>query len=175
MPITITQETKQDHKEVFELITLAFKSEQHSDDQEQFLVERLRSSKAFIAELSMVAKLDNTIVGHILLTKININNKTQSFESLALAPASVLPKYQGQGIGGKLILSAHKKALSLGFNSIILLGHQNYYPKFGYKQLDGFGITLPFDVPKENCMAIELVKDSLKEVSGMVEYAKEFG
>ncbi len=87
---------------------------------------------------------------------------------------AVLPNYQGNGIGGHLIEFAHKKARELGFESIILLGHPTYYPKFGYRKASDFDIKLPFDVPVENCMAIELVEDALKNVNGMVEYPKEF-
>jgi predicted N-acetyltransferase YhbS len=174
MKINIRQENKKDHQAVFNLIEKAFKREVYSDHQEQFLVKRLRKSTAFIPELSLVAEIDNQIVGHILLTKIKIKNNQHTFRSLALAPISILPEYQNQGFGGKLIEFAHKKAKSLGYGSVILLGHKGYYPKFGYQQADMFGITLPFDVPKENCMAIELIKNGLKDVYGMVVYPKEF-
>lgn len=73
-----------------------------------------------------------------------------------------------------LIQEAHKKAKELGHHSIVLLGHEQYYPNFGYKQADSFGIELPFDVPKEYCMAIELTENALDGVSGTVEYPKEF-
>jgi len=109
----------------------------------------------------LVAEIDNEIVGHILLTKIKIRNDQNQYNSLALAPVSVLPKHQKKRIGGKLIIESHTIALKLGYNSIILLGHQVYYPKFGYKQAQKFGIKLPFKVLKENCMAIELTKNSL--------------
>ena len=62
----------------------------------------------------------------------------------------------------------------MNFASIVLLGHPKYYPKFGYVQADKFGINLPFDVPTELCMVIELSKNGLKDVSGTVEYPKEF-
>ena len=71
-------------------------------------------------------------------------------------------------------LSDHKRAKELGYKSVVLLGHEKYYPRFGYSQADRFGIELPFDVPKENCMAIELTKNGLEGVSGVVEYSKEF-
>lgn len=170
----IRQENKNDYKKVFNLIEKAFRKEEFTDHKEQFLVERLRKSDAFIPELSLVAEIDKEIVGHILLTKIKIRAKTNEFNSLALAPVSVLPEFQGRGIGGKLIVEAHKIAKVLGHKSIILLGHEKYYPKFGYKQADKFGIELPFDVPKENCMAIELIETGLSGVSGMVEYPNEF-
>jgi predicted N-acetyltransferase YhbS len=170
----IRQEKEKDLKDVFCLIEKAFKKEQFSDGQEQFLVERLRKSTAFIPELSLVAEVEGEIVGHILLTKLKIKNETNEFDSLALAPVSVLPEFQGKGIGGELIMKAHSKAKELGHKSVVLLGHANYYPRFGYEQANKFGIELPFDVPKENCMVIELKENGLKGVRGMVEYPKEF-
>ena len=174
MKLTIRKEESKDFETVFNLIEKAFESEQMSDHKEQFLVQRLRKSDAFIPELSMIAESENKIVGHILLTKLKIKNGQKQFDSLALAPVSVLPEYQGKGIGGKLILESHKKAKELRYKSIVLLGHDKYYPRFGYEQADKYGIELPFEVPKENCMIIELVENGLKGVSGMVEYPKEF-
>ncbi len=174
MNITIRQEQSRDFNQVFNLIKSAFKNEKYSDHSEHLLVERLRDSDAFIPELSLVAEFNAKIVGHILLSKIKIRNKKQEFESLALAPVSVLPDFQGKEIGGKLIIKAHEVAKQLGNESVILLGHAKYYPRFGYRQLDKFGISLPFEVPKENCMAVELTEGALKNVSGTVEYPKEF-
>ncbi|MCA0931340.1 N-acetyltransferase [Lutimonas saemankumensis] len=172
--MTIRQETPADYKDVFNLIEKAFRSEQHSDHKEQFLVERLRKSDAFIPELSLVAEVDGKIVGHILLTKLKIKNPVDSFDSLALAPVSVLPEFQGIGIGGKLIAESHKRAKELGHKSIVLLGHASYYPKFGYQRADKYEIELPFKVPKENCMVIELVENGLNGLSGIVEYPEAF-
>lgn len=174
MEIILRQETFADHHHVFSIIEEAFKTEPFSDFTEQFLVERLRKSAAFIPELSIVAVNNDEVVGHILITNIKINSDSKSFDSLALAPVSVLPIYQNKGIGGLLILQAHKRAVELGYTSIVLLGHEKYYPRFGYERASKFAITLPFDVPDENCMAIELVKAGLKGVTGMVEYPKEF-
>ncbi len=172
--MTIRQEIDKDFKNVFNLIEKAFRTEVYSDHKEQYLVERLRNSEAFIPELSIVAEIDGKIVGHILVTKLKIKGKFNEFDSLALAPISVLPEFQGKGIGGKLILESHKKAKELGHKSIVLFGHEKYYPKFGYKQADKFGIELPFKVPKENCMVIELIENGLNGISGIVEYPKEF-
>ena len=174
MKLTIRKEKPEDFKTVFNLIEKAFENEQMSDHKEQFLVKRLRKSNAFVPELSMVAETENKIVGHIMLTKIKIKNKSNEFDSLALAPVSVLPEFQGKGIGGKLIVESHKRAKELGHKSIVLLGHENYYPRFGYEQADKYGIELPFEVPKENCMVIELIENGLKGVNGIVAYPKEF-
>lgn len=174
MSIRIRKETPEDFRKVFSLIQLAFSDEVLSDHQEQFLVERLRNSQAFEPELSLVAELDQEIVGYILLTKIKIKNNQQKNTFLAMAPVAVLPHYQGKGIGSQLILTAHNRAKNLGYTAIVVLGHDKYYPKFGYQLAENFGITLPFEVPRENCMIIELVPNSLKGVYGEVEYAKEF-
>jgi len=174
MEIRIREEKSGDYNVVFDLIEKAFRSEPYSDHKEQFLVERLRKSKAFVSEFSLVAELENKIVGYILLTKLTIRNDREVFDSLALAPVAVDPEYQGCGIGGMLIQQAHIAAKRKGYKSIVLLGHEDYYPKFGYQQADRFGIELPFDVPKANCMAIELVDGGLKGVSGIVEYPEEF-
>ncbi|OSY89508.1 GCN5 family acetyltransferase [Tenacibaculum holothuriorum] len=174
MNILIRQENKTDYTSVFNLIEQAFKTVPFSDHKEHFLVERLRKSTSYIPELSLVATYNETVIGHILLTKIKIINEKTEFNSLALAPVSVLPEYHKKGIGSLLIKKAHEIAKELRHQSIILIGHEDYYPKFGYKQLHTFNIKLPFDVPKENAMAIELVNDSLKNISGTVVYPKEF-
>lgn len=174
MDIQLRQEQPGDFQRVSEIIEAAFKNEPHSDHSEHVLVERLRISDAFIPELSIVAETLNQVVGHILVTRININNQDVSFESLALAPVSVDPEMQGRGIGGLLIKEVHSIAKSLGYGSIVLLGHTDYYPRFGYKRASKFGITLPFDVPDENVMVVELRDGALNGVSGIVEYAKEF-
>jgi predicted N-acetyltransferase YhbS len=174
MALKLRQESSEDFEKVFRIIESAFKNEAYSDNKEQFLVKKLRSSDAFIPELSIVAEDDGKIVGHILLTKIKIKNDQRAFESLALAPVSVMPIYQKKGIGGQLIKEAHKIAKVLGYKSIVLLGHETYYPKFGYELARNYDIKIPFDAADENCMVIELVKDGLKGVNGVVEYAEEF-
>ncbi|MDQ8013963.1 MAG: N-acetyltransferase [Flavobacterium nitrogenifigens] len=174
MEIILRQENKNDFESVFHLIEKAFEKEEYSDHKEQFLVERLRKSDAFIPELSIVAEIDNEIVGHILFTKLQIKNESETFPSLALAPVSVLPEFQGKGIGSKLILHGHEIAKSLGYKSVILLGHQDYYPRFGYELCKKYKIKMPFDVPAENCMVIALVEDGLKGISGEVVYPSAF-
>ncbi len=174
MNVNIRQEEKSDYQDVFDLINEAFSQEKFSDQSEQFLVERLRNSDAFIPELSLVAEKGNEIVGHIMLSKIQIENEFNSYDSLALAPVSVMPRYQKMGIGALLIKRSHEIARELGYKSIILIGHAKYYPRFGYKPAKEFKINLPFDAPDENCMAIELVEDGLKGVNGIVEYPPEF-
>lgn len=100
--------------------------------------------------------------------------ENKSVSSLGLAPVSVLPEYQKQGVGSALIREAHKRAVKLGYDSVVLLGHKDYYPKFAYKRAIDFGIEFPFDVSHEYCMAIELRPETLKNVRGMIKYALPF-
>lgn len=168
--IEIRQENRKDYEEVYKLVKTAFKTAEHSDGNEQDLVVALRNSDSFISELSLVAVKDNKIVGYILFTKIEIGNH----EELALAPLAVLPEYQKQGIGSQLIEQGHKIAKQLGYHYSIVLGSENYYPKFGYIPAIQYGIQAPFDVASENFMAVKL-NDIGIEIQGVIQYAKEFG
>ena len=174
MSLLIRQETTADHKQVEAIIKAAFASEPISDKTEHLLVARLRKSDAFIPELSLVAELDGQIVGHIILTKIIIKEGAVEHSSLALAPVSVHPDFQNKGIGGKLIKESHRIAQQVGYQSIVLLGHADYYPRFGYELTEKYNIRLPFDAPKECCMVISLQSDGLDGVSGEVVYPKAF-
>lgn len=87
---------------------------------------------------------------------------------------AVRPQFQEKGIGGQLINEGFKTARGLKFKSIIVLGHEHYYPKFGFEPAGKWNIKAPFDVPSNAFMAIELEQDGLKNISGTVIYPKEF-
>jgi predicted N-acetyltransferase YhbS len=170
MNLEIRQETEADFAEVYELNRTAF-----DQDTEAKLVGLLRKSNAFIPALSLVAIVDNNVVGHILFTKIIITDDNGSEnDSLALAPMTVRPDLQKRGIGRQLILQGLNKAKELGHKSVIVLGHEHYYPKFGFVPADKWKITSPYDVPANVFMGIELINDGLKGVTGTVKYPKEF-
>lgn len=170
MDILIRQEQEKDIDAVYQVVKSAFETMPQADGDEQDLVNRLRKSEAFIPELSLVAECDGKIIGHILFTKMKIGGQP----SLALAPVAVLPEYQNQGIGGKLIMEGHRLARELGYGPVIVVGHPAYYPRFGYKPASRWNITAPFEVPDEAFMALELLEGGLKDVSGEIEYVKEF-
>jgi len=166
----IRQECEADYDSVFEVVKSAFETMEVASGDEQDLVNRLRKSTVFVPELSLVAEHDGNILGHIMFTKMKVG----THPALALAPVAVLPKYQKQGIGAKLIVEGHRIARELGHSVVILVGHPDYYPRFGYKPAGEYNIQAPFDVPVDAFMVMELREGGLKEVSGMIEFAPEF-
>lgn len=158
------------------VVKRAFENAEQSDKREHHLVARLRRSDAFVPQLSLVAvkEEDEQIVGHILLTEIKIINEGKATTSLALAPVSVLPAEQNRGIGKLLIEQALKEAATLGYGSVVVLGHPGYYPKFGFTKASFWKIKAPFEVPDDAFMAMALQEKALDQVSGVVEYPEVF-
>ena len=160
---------------ILSVVKNAFENMVYSDQSEEALVKCLVSSTSFVPSLSIVAEHKNAIVGHILLTRITIeDNKGNSVPSLALAPLAVEPIFHRKGIGTQLIKHAHSKALNLGYQSIIVVGDANYYTRFGYHSILEFNVELPFDVSKEHCLILELIPGILDNISGVAKYAKCF-
>ncbi|MBK5721924.1 N-acetyltransferase [Dysgonomonas sp. Marseille-P4677] len=167
--IEIRQEQACDYPMVYDVNLKAFKRKA-----EARLTDRLRLSDAFIPELSLVAIVDKTVVGHILFTKISIDDDGLQSESLSLAPMAVLPEMQSKGVGSRLVDYGLDRARSLGYKSVIVIGHAKYYSRFGFEPTSKWQIKAPFHVPANAFMAIELVENSLSGIKGIVKYAKEF-
>jgi len=167
-PLTIRQETPADHTAVYDLTKTAFAEMEHADGDEQDMVERLRKRDGFLPALSLVAELDGEIVGHIIFTELKIGDHA----GVVLGPVSVLPAHMRQGIGGALIQRGHAVAKSLGFPLSVLVGHADYYPRFGYEPIAPHGITFPVDAPAE-CMMVKFLDESGKSVQGMAKFPAE--
>lgn len=166
----IRQEVQNDYEGVYKLITDAFATAEHADGNEQDLVVDLRKGDGFIPELSLVAEIDGELAGHIMFTRATVGND----EVLVLAPLSVKPKFQKQGIGTALISEGHRIAKELGYQYSLVLGSELYYPKTGYIPAEQLGIDVPQGIPSDNFMAIKL-QENAKAISGAVTYSKEFG
>ena len=170
----IRSEQHKDYKQVERVVRRAFEASGQPYHHEHALVGRLRSSVAFVPALSLVAEKDGQVVGHVLFTRIQIGNDSTAVESLALAPVSVLPEYQNQGIGSRLIETGLERARELGFASVVMPGHSTYYPRFGFEPAERYGVRAPFKVAPENFMIVSLRAGALANVQGMVRYAPEF-
>lgn len=169
LKVDIRLEDASDFPAVYNVNSCAFKR-----ITEARLVDRLRLSEAFIPELSLVAVGEGKVVGYILFTRIEIIDGEKRTPSLALAPMAVHPDMQKKGIGTLLIRHGLDKARELGYGSVVVLGHAEYYPQYGFEPTTKWNIKAPFHVPENSFLAIELIKDALADVKGMVRYSKEF-
>lgn len=170
MKIYIREETIDDYDIVYNLIDEAFKTAVHADGNEASLVQSLRLNKDyFIKELSLVAIVDNSIVGHILFTKVHIGDNV----ALALAPVSVKLEYRHKGVARALIQAGHNTAKDLGYEYIVVLGDPKFYSKFMYKPSQDFNIEPLYGIPSEYYLVLKL-KDDAQKIKGRVKYAPEF-
>lgn len=140
-------------------------------DDEADLVDALRDDPAWIDGLSTVATTDDgTVVGHALLTRCHIGDTP----ALCLAPCSVRPDHQRRGAGGAAIRAALELARDRGEKFVVVLGHPDYYPRFGFERASLHGITLSVEVPDESLLALSL-DGSTPLPAGRVRYAAPFG
>ena len=107
------------------------------------LVDRIRASDRAVAGLSLVADLDGRVVGHILLSYVDLHGGSTITDVLLLAPLAVLPPHQGQGIGGRLIRGALDEAEAREEPLVLVQGHPSYYPRFGFERARPLGIEPP--------------------------------
>ena len=172
--VHIRLEERRDHKAIFELIRAAFAEEPHSDKREHILVENLREKGSNIPELCLVAEQDGKVVGHLFTCKVGIRSPHNLFDALAIAPVTVLPGHQRSGIGSALIEVAISKAKSRGHLRMVLVGHEDYYPRFGFELATDHGVEFPFELPRENGFILGLNPGALRGVEGVVQYPKDF-
>jgi putative acetyltransferase len=167
----IRTETNSDFDDVFQLNYQAFGNR----EDESRLIERIRSSEQFIPELSIVAEIDNEIVGHVLLSKAIVRERDKEATVIVLAPIAVKPEFQKQGIGSKLIEEGIRRCKALGYGIVMLIGHPSYYPRLGFQPARKHGLELKqFEVSDEVFMVYEVEDGKLEEISGELLYPAAF-
>jgi putative acetyltransferase len=172
-------ETPQDYPAVYEVNQSAFGRHAEAD-----LVEELR--KAAQPTLSLVAEQDGQVVGHIFFSPVTVKSPAGDWTGMGLGPMAVAPAWQGQGIGAQLVqrgLQACRDAgrdagreagHEAGWEVVVVLGHSEFYPRFGFKISRPLGITCSFPVPDEAFMVAELQPRALGGRSGVVHYHPAF-
>ena len=167
--LIVREERAEDIEAVRKLNESAFDTRSEAD-----LVDSLRERGN--AVLSLVAVLDGAVVGHILFSRIELEcSTTPPVMPLGLAPMAVDPKFHRQGIGSRLVEVGLVECHRLGSEVLVVLGHPDFYPRFGFTPASKFDIRSVYDVPDEVFMALELREGALDNCSGVARYAEEFG
>jgi putative acetyltransferase len=165
--ITIRAEKPEDVTHVRLINELAF-----GQPMEARLVDNLR--QACPDALSLVAE-ESGIVGHILFTPVVIENGAQRIIGMGLAPMAVLPDRQRQGVGARLVTRGLDILRERGCPFVVVVGHPEYYPRFGFERASLHGLSSQWDgVPDEAFMVLILDADAMAGVSGVARYRDEF-
>ena len=136
------------------------------------LVRALHEAKAVL--LSLVALLGEKAVGHILFSPVTLEGCDHLPAGAGLAPMAILPEYQRRGIGSRLVTTGLEGCRKLGLDYAVVLGHPNYYPRFGFAAASSFALSCAYPVPDEVFMARALRPDGLKDHRGRVQYHEVF-
>ena len=166
--VTIREEKSKDIPHVQKVIEKAFKR-----DAEAKLADLLRISCPGI--LSLVVEDDGKIIGHLMFTPVPIKGEEKDIVGMGLAPMSVIPERQRQGIGSQLIATGLEMLREKGCPFVIVLGHPDYYPRFGFQPASRFNISSQWDNTPDNAfMVLILDKAAMENVSGIATFRDEF-
>jgi putative acetyltransferase len=157
----IRPEATADHMAIREVNRLAF-----GGDDEARLVDALREGG--YARVSLVAEEDGRVVGHILFSELPIETRSGTRAALSLAPVAVVPSHQRRGIGSMLTREGLRACTEAGHRIVVVLGHPEFYPRFGFSATLAERLRSPFTGPA--FMALELVPGALEGVEGEVRY-----
>jgi putative acetyltransferase len=136
------------------------------------LVDALRRNGR--AVVSLVAEVEGEITGHILFSQVTLESQGGSLTGIGLAPMAVIPAMQNRGIGSMLVRAGLDGCREAGYGFAVVLGHPEYYPRFGFAPASRFNLRCEYDAPDEVFMAMELIDGALRNQAGVVKYQKEF-
>jgi len=165
--ITIRPERREDAAQVRRVNELAFGQPVEAD-----LVDRLRRVRT--DSLSLVGE-DDGVVGYILFTPVVVESAERRVLGMGLAPMAVLPNYQRQGIGSQLVRRGLDIVLERGCPFVVVVGHPEYYPRFGFEPASKRGLTSQWEgIPDAAFMVLVLDAHTMAGVSGVAKYSEEF-
>lgn len=135
------------------------------------LVDTLREHATPI--VSLIAEDAESLIGHIMFSPV-VLIEHPDLKVMGLAPMAVAPKVQRRGVGSALVHAGLDECRKLGFGAVVVLGHPDYYPRFGFSPAANHDITCAYEVPEEAFMVVELERGFLRGASGMVRYHRAF-
>lgn len=135
------------------------------------LVDRLRNEAQPV--ISMVAVEVEEVVGHVLFSPV-VLSEHDDLRIMGLAPMAVVPEYQRKGVGSALVAAGLERCRKLGYGAVVVLGHPEYYPRFGFVPAARFGVRCAYDAPEEAFMLVELQPGYLDGAQGTIRYHPAF-
>jgi putative acetyltransferase len=165
--LTIRYEQPEDHVAIYAVHSAAF-----GRPHEGNLVDALRRAAALT--ISLVAVHESRIVGHIAFSPVTVTSSTTTIEALGLGPLAVIPACQRHGIGTQLVNGGLAACRATLYGVVVVLGHPDYYPRFGFTTARHYGIVWEHDVPDGAFMVQELKSGALGQIQGVVKYRPEF-
>lgn len=168
----LREETQEDFEAVLDFVEGVFKQTDISDGRiERALISEIRESKYYVPKLTQILEDDNgTIVGYYMFSKFPIGGKFED-RVLLLAPIAISTARQKQGLGTMMMKHGIELAKKLGYAGIVLVGHADYYPRFGFKESTVYKIAAQEGVPAENQMALELREGALNGIEGVADFS----
>lgn len=163
----IRTETPDDYRSIRKIHTAAFKSDKEAD-----LVNTLRDSGLPLC--SLVAEADSFLTGHILFSPVRLEGCDEDLIIYGMGPLAVRPEFQKQGVGSALVAEGLKACGRAGIDSVVVLGHPDYYPRFGFEPSRKYKIQCEYDVPDHFFMILELTKGCLKHAKGTIRFHEAF-
>ncbi|MCF6283559.1 MAG: N-acetyltransferase [Candidatus Polarisedimenticolaceae bacterium] len=164
----IRPETDKDYVAIKALNDLAFRGEAEGS-----IVDKIRSSCEEV--ISLVAVEEGEVIGHILFTPVATMSGEDQVFGMGLAPMAVLPDYQNRGVGSLLVKEGVRILNEIGCPFVVVLGHPNFYPRFGFEKASSYALRAEWDgVPDEAFMVLFLKEPQELNVSGVVKFRAEF-
>ncbi|SCZ05912.1 GNAT family N-acetyltransferase [Alkaliphilus peptidifermentans] len=165
--IKLRNETSSDYRMVEELTREAFWNHHVPGCDEHYLLHIMRKSDSFISELDFVAEIDGNVVGNIVYTRSKIiGDNGECIDVITFGPLSVIPEYQGKGVGRMLIEHTIENAKELGFRAVLIYGDPSYYSKFGFIEAEKYDIRTPDNMYAVPLQALELYQGALSDCGG---------
>lgn len=164
--MVIVEENASQREQIAAIHRVAF-----GGDSESEIVDKLRRDG--LIAVSLVACDDSDVIGHILFSDLAISVDERAVKAAALAPLAVHPDHQRRGIGSRLVHAGLSLARDRRYEAVIVVGHPDYYPRFGFSSLLARKLAAPFS--GDAFMALELTPGSLSGARGAVHYPSAFG
>lgn len=166
MSVVVEPETPGDRSAVRAVHAAAFPT-----GDEAALVDALRNDPGYVPDLSLLARVDGAVVGHVLFSEVGVSGPASA---LTLAPVAVAPDHQGRGIGSQLVRAGLDRARDLGYDLVFLHGSPRFYVRFGFEPAVPAGFENPFDLPDPDFQVCELTPGALDEAGSELDYPAAF-